>query len=166
MAKKNENPLLGLTIESVEELGNNFFKMAFENGNMVIGQFSGLLESDSSDEEDEDEEEEEVAPAKKAKGKKAAPVEEDEDEDEEEDEDEDEDEEEDEEDEDTEDDLTPEELLACDMDDLEDIVDDYELEDIDVDDFEDDVEGLRQAIAKELEIEIPKPAKKAKKGKK
>lgn len=154
MAKKNENPLLGLTIESVEELGNNFFKMAFENGNMVIGQFSGLLESDSSDEEDEDEEEEEVAPAKKAKGKKAAPVEEDEDEDEEE------------EDEDTEDDLTPEELLACDMDDLEDIVDDYELEDIDVDDFEDDVEGLRQAIAKELEIEIPKPAKKAKKGKK
>lgn len=154
MAKKNENPLLGLTIESVEELGNNFFKMAFENGNMVIGQFSGLLESDSSDEEDEDEEEEEVAPAKKAKGKKAAPVEEDEDE------------EEDEEDEDTEDDLTPEELLACDMDDLEDIVDDYELEDIDVDDFEDDVEGLRQAIAKELEIEIPKPAKKAKKGKK
>lgn len=95
-------------------------------------------ESEDSDDEDEDEDEED----------------EDSDED---DEDSDEDEDEDsEEDEDEDDEVTPEDLAGMDFEALEDLCDDKELE-TDPDEFdEEDVEKLRKAVAKELDITLPK----------
>lgn len=85
-------------------------------------------ESEDSDDEDEDEEDEEDS---------------DEDEDGEEDEDED-------------DEVTPEDLAGMDFEALEDLCDDKELE-TDPDEFdEEDVEKLRKAVAKELNITLPK----------
>lgn len=89
-------------------------------------------ESEDSDDEDDDEDEDE----------------EDDDSDDE-DEDEDEDEEED-------DEVTPEDLAGMDFEALEDLCDDKELE-TDPDEFdEEDVEKLRKAVAKELNITLPK----------
>ena len=91
-------------------------------------------ESEDSDDEDEDDESED----------------EDESED---DEDEDEDSEEDE---DEDDEVTPEDLAGMDFEALEDLCDDKELE-TDPDEFdEEDVEKLRKAVAKELDITLPK----------
>lgn len=101
-------------------------------------------ESEDSDDEDEDEDEDE--------------------EDEEDSDDDDEDSEEDEEDEDEDDDedeeeddeVTPEDLAGMDFEALEDLCDDKELE-TDPDEFdEEDVEKLRKAVAKELNITLPK----------
>ena len=90
-------------------------------------------ESEDSDDEDEDEE--------------------DEDSDEDSDDDEDEDSEEDE---DEDDEVTPEDLAGMDFEALEDLCDDKELE-TDPDEFdEEDVEKLRKAVAKELDITLPK----------
>ena len=74
-----------------------------------------------------------------------------------EDEDSDEDEDEDsEEDEDEDDEVTPEDLAGMDFEALEDLCDDKELE-TDPDEFdEEDVEKLRKAVAKELDITLPK----------
>lgn len=97
-------------------------------------------ESEDSDDEDEDEDEED---------------EEDSDED---DEDSEEDEEDDDEDseEDEDDEVTPEDLAGMDFEALEDLCDDKELE-TDPDEFdEEDVEKLRKAVAKELNITLPK----------
>lgn len=97
--------------------------------------FGGESE-DSDDEDDEDEE--------------------DEDSDEEEDEDEDGDEDEEDEDEEDDDEVTPEDLAGMDFEALEDLCDDKELE-TDPDEFdEEDVEKLRKAVAKELNITLPK----------
>lgn len=91
-------------------------------------------ESEDSDDEDEDEEDEEDS---------------DDDDDDSDDEDEDEDEEED-------DEVTPEDLAGMDFEALEDLCDDKELE-TDPDEFdEEDVEKLRKAVAKELNITLPK----------
>ena len=58
-------------------------------------------------------------------------------------------------------------LKDMDYDELSELVDDEELEDIDVEDYDEDdddeVEKLRIAIAKELDIEVPKKGKKGKK---
>ena len=58
-------------------------------------------------------------------------------------------------------------LKDMDYDELSELVDDEELEDIDVEDYDEDdddeVEKLRVAIAKELDIEVPKKGKKGKK---
>lgn len=58
-------------------------------------------------------------------------------------------------------------LKGMDYDELSELVDDEELEDIDVEDYDEDdddeVEKLRVAIAKELDIEVPKKGKKGKK---
>lgn len=82
--------------------------------------------------------------------------EEDEDEDESEDEDSDEDEDEEDEDEEDDDEVTPEDLAGMDFEALEDLCDDKELE-TDPDEFdEEDVEKLRKAVAKELNITLPK----------
>ena len=58
-------------------------------------------------------------------------------------------------------------LKDMDYDELSELVDDGELEDIDVEDYDEDdddeVEKLRVAIAKELDIEVPKKGKKGKK---
>lgn len=96
-------------------------------------------ESEDSDDEDEDEDEE------------------DEDDESEDDEDSDDDEDEDsEEDEDEDDEVTPEDLAGMDFEALEDLCDDKELE-TDPDEFdEEDVEKLRKAVAKELDITLPK----------
>lgn len=91
-------------------------------------------ESEDSDDEDEDNESED-------------------DEDSDDDEDEDEDSEEDE---DEDDEVTPEDLAGMDFEALEDLCDDKELE-TDPDEFdEEDVEKLRKAVAKELDITLPK----------
>lgn len=107
--------------------------------------FGGESEdSDDEDEEDEDEDE--------------SDDEDDDDEDSDDEEDEDEDGDEDEEDEDEEDDdeVTPEDLAGMDFEALEDLCDDKELE-TDPDEFdEEDVEKLRKAVAKELNITLPK----------
>lgn len=99
--------------------------------------FGGESEdSDDEDEDDEDSDEED---------------EDDESEDDEEDEDEDDDEDEEEDDE-----VTSEDLAGMDFEALEDLCDDKELE-TDPDEFdEEDVEKLRKAVAKELNITLPK----------
>lgn len=110
-------------------------------------------ESEDSDDEDEEDEDEDESDDEDS--------DEDEDEgddDDEDDEDEDEDGDEDEEDEDEEDDdeVTPEDLAGMDFEALEDLCDDKELE-TDPDEFdEEDVEKLRKAVAKELNITLPK----------
>lgn len=102
-------------------------------------------ESEDSDDEDEDEEDEEDS--------------DDDDEDSEEDEDDDDSDDEDEDDEEDEEDsdeVTPEDLAGMDFEALEDLCDDKELE-TDPDEFdEEDVEKLRKAVAKELNITLPK----------
>ena len=105
-------------------------------------------ESEDSDDEDEDDEDEDSD-------------EDDEDSDEEDEDDESEDGEEDEDEDDDEDDeeddeVTPEDLAGMDFEALEDLCDDKELE-TDPDEFdEEDVEKLRKAVAKELNITLPK----------
>ena len=106
-------------------------------------------ESEDSDDEDEDEEDSDDEDSD----------EEDEDDESEDDEDSDDDEDEDEdseEDEDEDDEVTPEDLAGMDFEALEDLCDDKELE-TDPDEFdEEDVEKLRKAVAKELDITLPK----------
>lgn len=102
-------------------------------------------ESEDSDDEDEDEEDEEDSDDDDEDS------EEDEDDDDSDDEDEDDDEDEEEDDE-----VTPEDLAGMDFEALEDLCDDKELE-TDPDEFdEEDVEKLRKAVAKELNITLPK----------
>lgn len=68
---------------------------------------------------------------------------------------------------DDDDEYTWDDIKDMDYDELSELVDDEELEDIDVEDYdeddEDEVEKLRVAIAKELDIEVPKKGKKGKK---
>lgn len=108
---------------------------------------------------DEDDEEEDKKPAKKEakkeekkETKKPAKKEEPEDDDEEEEEGEE---------------YNWDDLKDMGYDELSELVDDEELEDIDVEDYDEDdddeVEKLRVAIAKELDIEVPKKGKKGKK---
>lgn len=89
--------------------------------------------------------------------------------DEEEEEEESDDDDDDSEEEEEEEELTGEELAEMDFEELEDVCDDKDLE-TDPDDYdEDDIEKLRKAIAKELDLKLPakKEAKgKGKKGKK
>lgn len=101
-------------------------------------------ESEDSDDEDEDDEDEDSD-------------EDDEDSDEEdEDDDSDDEDEDDDEDEEEDDEVTPEDLAGMDFEALEDLCDDKELE-TDPDEFdEEDVEKLRKAVAKELNITLPK----------
>ena len=91
------------------------------------------------------------------------------DDEEEEEEESDDDDDDDSEEEEEEEELTGEELAEMDFEELEDVCDDKDLE-TDPDDYdEDDVEKLRKAIAKELDLKLPakKEAKgKGKKGKK
>lgn len=104
-------------------------------------------ESEDSDDEDEDEDEEDEEDS----DDDDEDSEEDEDDDDSDDEDEDDDEEEEEDDE-----VTPEDLAGMDFEALEDLCDDKELE-TDPDEFdEEDVEKLRKAVAKELNITLPK----------
>ena len=107
-------------------------------------------ESEDSDDEDGDEDEEDEDSDEDSD-------EEDEDDESEDDEDSDDDEDEDsEEDEDEDDEVTPEDLAGMDFEALEDLCDDKELE-TDPDEFdEEDVEKLRKAVAKELDITLPK----------
>lgn len=111
--------------------------------------FGGESEdSDDEDEEDEDEDE--------SDDEDSDEDEDEEDSDEEEDEDEDGDEDEEDEDEEDDDEVTPEDLAGMDFEALEDLCDDKELE-TDPDEFdEEDVEKLRKAVAKELNIALPK----------
>lgn len=112
--------------------------------------FGGESEdSDDEDEEDEEDDEEED-------DEDSDEDEDDEDSDDEEDEDEDGDEEDEDEDEEDDDEVTPEDLAGMDFEALEDLCDDKELE-TDPDEFdEEDVEKLRKAVAKELNITLPK----------
>lgn len=91
------------------------------------------------------------------------------DDEEEEEEEESSDDDDDSEEEEEEEELTGEELAEMDFEELEDVCDDKDLE-TDPDDYdEDDIEKLRKAIAKELDLKLPakKEAKgKGKKGKK
>lgn len=97
-------------------------------------------ESEDSDDENEDEEDEDS----------------DEDDEDSDEEDEDDESEDDEEDDDEDDEVTPEDLAGMDFEALEDLCDDKELE-TDPDEFdEEDVEKLRKAVAKELNITLPK----------
>jgi hypothetical protein len=109
--------------------------------------FGGESE-DSDDEDEEDDEDEDESDDEDS--------DEDEDSDDEGDEDEDGDEEDEDEDEEDDDEVTPEDLAGMDFEALEDLCDDKELE-TDPDEFdEEDVEKLRKAVAKELNITLPK----------
>lgn len=108
-------------------------------------------ESEDSDDEDEEDEDED-----KSDDEDSDEDEDEEDSDEEDDEDEDGDEDEEDEDEEDDDEVTPEDLAGMDFEALEDLCDDKELE-TDPDEFdEEDVEKLRKAVAKELNITLPK----------
>lgn len=110
-------------------------------------------ESEDSDDEDEDEEDEDSDEDDKDSDEEDEDDESEDDEDSDDDEDEDEDSEEDE---DEDDEVTPEDLAGMDFEALEDLCDDKELE-TDPDEFdEEDVEKLRKAVAKELDITLPK----------
>lgn len=62
--------------------------------------------------------------------------------------------------------LTPEQLMSMDFEEMENLCDENDLE-TDPDDYdEDDIESFRKALAKELGITLPKPAKKEKPAKK
>lgn len=117
-----------------------------------------LAEAIADDEDDDDDEEEEdkkpaKKEAKKEETKKPAKKEEPEDDDEEEEEEGEE--------------YNWDDLKDMDYNELSELADDEELEDIDVEDYDEDdddeVEKLRVAIAKELDIEVPKKGKKGKK---
>lgn len=114
-----------------------------------------LAEAIADDEDDDEEEDKKPAKkeAKKEETKKPAKKEESEDDDEEEEEEGEE--------------YNWDDLKDMDYDELSELVDDGELEDIDVEDYDEDdddeVEKLRVAIAKELDIEVPKKGKKGKK---
>lgn len=106
-------------------------------------------ESEDSDDEDEDEDEDEEDEEDSDDDDEDSEEDEDDDDSDDEDEDDDEDEEED-------DEVTPEDLAGMDFEALEDLCDDKELE-TDPDEFdEEDVEKLRKAVAKELNITLPK----------
>ena len=173
MAKKKETKKVELKEVSRVEINGNII-ITYEDGSVKIipapimltadqaSEIFGSEEDEDEEDSDEDEDEEEEE-------------EEDEDEEEEEDDSEDEDEEDsdeddsDEDEEDEEEELTGEALAEMDFEELEDVCDDKDL-DTDPDDFdEEDIEKLRKAIAKELDIKLPakKEAKgKGKKGKK
>lgn len=106
-------------------------------------------ESEDSDDEDEDEDEDEEDEEDSDDDDEDSEEDEEDDDSDDEDEDDDEDEEED-------DEVTPEDLAGMDFEALEDLCDDKELE-TDPDEFdEEDVEKLRKAVAKELNITLPK----------
>ena len=91
---------------------------------------------------------------------------EDDSEEEEEEEPEEEEEESDDPEEEEEEELTPEQLMSMDFEEMENLCDENDLE-TDPDDYdEDDIESFRKALAKELGITLPKPAKKEKPAKK
>ena len=164
MAKKKETKKVELKEVSRVEINGNII-ITYEDGSVKIIPAPIMLTADqaseifgSEEEEDEEESEDEED------------EEEDEDEDEEEsEEDEEDEEEEDEEESEEEEDEDGEDLAEMDFEELEDVCDDKDL-DTDPDDFdEEDIEKLRKAIAKELDIKLPakKEAKgKGKKGKK
>lgn len=108
-------------------------------------------ESEDSDDEDEDEDEDEEDEEDSDDDDEDSEDDDDSDDDDSDDEDEDDDEDEEEDDE-----VTPEDLAGMDFEALEDLCDDKELE-TDPDEFdEEDVEKLRKAVAKELNITLPK----------
>lgn len=168
MAKKSK--LAGKKVQEEIALGGGLTMVKFTDGTFIIvSNLSDVIEAEelgfegsaSEAEEDEDEGEEEDED-----GEEEAEEEDDEEDLDDEEEDEDLDDEEEDEDLDEEDDITAEDLIGMDFDELEDLVDEEELE-VDVDDFEDDEDGLRAAIAEELDIELPLDKKgKKKKGKK
>lgn len=109
-------------------------------------------ESEDSDDEDEDEDEEDEEDS----DDDDEDSEEDEEDDDSDDDDSDDEDEDDDEDEEEDDEVTPEDLAGMDFEALEDLCDDKELE-TDPDEFdEEDVEKLRKAVAKELNITLPK----------
>ena len=161
MAKKKETKKVELKEVSRVEINGNII-ITYEDGSVKIIPAPIMLTADQaskifgSDDEDEDDSEEDDS--------------EEDDEDKDDSEEDEEDEEEDEEDDsDEEEELTGEALAEMDFEELEDVCDDKDL-DTDPDDFdEEDIEKLRKAIAKELDIKLPakKEAKgKGKKGKK
>lgn len=112
-----------------------------------------LAEALADDEDSEEEEAPKKGKKEEAKKETKKPAKKEEPEEEDEDDDEDE--------------YTWEDIKDMDYDELSELVDDEELEDIDVEDYDEDdddeVEKLRVAIAKELDIEVPKKGKKGKK---
>ena len=116
-----------------------------------VKELFGEEESEEEEEEESEEEEEEES----------------EEEDEESDDDDSEEEEEEEAgDPEEEEELTPEQLMSMDFEEMENLCDENDLE-TDPDDYdEDDIESFRKALAKELGITLPKPAKKEKPAKK
>lgn len=175
MAKKKETKKVELKEVSRVEINGNII-ITYEDGSVKIIPAPIMLTADQASEifgseEDEDEEEEEESDDDEDEEES----EDDEDEDDSEEDEEDEEESEDDSDEDEEDEeeeeeeLTGEALAEMDFEELEDVCDDKDL-DTDPDDFdEEDIEKLRKAIAKELDIKLPakKEAKgKGKKGKK
>lgn len=174
MAKKKETKKVELKEVSRVEINGNII-ITYEDGSVKIIPAPIMLTADQASEifgseEDEDEEEEEESDDDEDEEESEDDEDEDDSEDDsEEDEDEDDSDEDEEDEEEEEEELTGEALAEMDFEELEDVCDDKDL-DTDPDDFdEEDIEKLRKAIAKELDIKLPakKEAKgKGKKGKK
>lgn len=139
-----------LNIKSYDELWAKFFEVDKEETDEQEEEERPRAKKASKKVVEEDEDEEEEVPVQTSRKKKPAPEPEPDEDDEEEDEDEEED------DEPT---ITWDELSALDAKKLIKYCKANDLE-VDFDDFEGDEDGLRKAIAKELDVEIPK--KKAK----
>lgn len=176
MAKKKETKKVELKEVSRVEINGNII-ITYEDGSVKIIPAPIMLTADQASEifgseEDEDEEEEEESDDDEDEEESEDDEDEDdseEDGEDEEDEEESDDDEDEEDEEEEEEELTGEALAEMDFEELEDVCDDKDL-DTDPDDFdEEDIEKLRKAIAKELDIKLPakKEAKgKGKKGKK
>ena len=137
--------LNGKTIKTVENQENGYSVITFTDGTtaVILVAFITAAIAAAASPKKEEKKEEVKAPAKKEEVKKAAPAKKEA--------------EEDEDDEDEE--ITWEDLKEMDEEELAELIDAEDL-DVDADDYEDDEDGLRKAIAKEMEIEIPKKKKK------
>ena len=134
--------LNGKTIKTVENQENGYSVITFTDGTTAVILVAFITAASIAAPAAPAKKEEVKAPAKKEEVKKAAPAKKDEDEDEDEDEE-----------------ITWDDLVEMDEEELVELIDAEDL-DVDADDYEDDEDGLRKAIAEEMEIEIPKKKKK------
>lgn len=120
--------LIGKSIEAVEVLESGVVKITLDEGTLLANIIALPSELGEAEEEKAPAKKEAKAPAKPAKEEKAKPKK-----------------------------KTWQDLVDMEEDELKELIDEDEI-DVDADDFEDDEDGLREAIAEELEIEIPKKA--------
>lgn len=118
--------ITGLKVKDVVGLENGFTSVVLEDGTQIISKI--IIPGKGAAAAEPEDDDDEKPKAKKEAAKKPEPEPES---------------------------LNWEDLKGMDEDELKDLIDDESL-DTDPDDYDDDLPGLRKAIAKEMEIDIPK----------